>query len=52
MNNLLPGFIDTLPVKAERVAQIPMKRYGRAAEIAATVAFLLSDGAGYITRAV
>ena len=49
MNNLLPGFIDTLPVKAERVAQIPMKRYGRAAEIAATVAFLLSEGAGYIT---
>lgn len=49
MNNLLPGFIDTLPVKAERVAQIPMKRYGRAGEIAATVAFLLSEGAGYIT---
>ena len=26
-----------------------MGRYGRADEIAATVAFLVSDGAGYIT---
>jgi NAD(P)-dependent dehydrogenase (short-subunit alcohol dehydrogenase family) len=28
---------------------VPMGRYGTAQEIAATVAFLLSDGAGYIT---
>jgi NAD(P)-dependent dehydrogenase (short-subunit alcohol dehydrogenase family) len=26
-----------------------MGRYGKAEEIAATIAFLLSDGAGYIT---
>ena len=26
-----------------------MRRYGRVEEIAETVAFLLSDGAGYIT---
>ena len=26
-----------------------MKRYGKAEEIAATIAFLVSDGAGYIT---
>lgn len=49
MNNLLPGFIDSLPVNEKRVAQIPMKRYGTTAEIAKTAAFLLSDGAGYIT---
>jgi NAD(P)-dependent dehydrogenase (short-subunit alcohol dehydrogenase family) len=26
-----------------------MRRYGKAAEIAATIAFLASEGAGYIT---
>ena len=49
MNNLLPGYIDSLPEKEERLAQIPMGRYGTVEEIAATAAFLLSDGAGYIT---
>ncbi|MBS7809820.1 SDR family oxidoreductase [Roseococcus pinisoli] len=49
MNNILPGFIDSLPEKAEFRGRIPMGRYGRSAEIAATIAFLLSEGAGYIT---
>lgn len=49
MNNVLPGFIDSLPEKEERRATIPMGRYGHVEEIAATVAFLASDGAGYIT---
>ncbi|GHF69485.1 SDR family oxidoreductase [Seohaeicola zhoushanensis] len=49
MNNVLPGFIDSLPEKEERRKTIPMGRYGRAEEIAATVAFLASEGAGYIT---
>jgi NAD(P)-dependent dehydrogenase (short-subunit alcohol dehydrogenase family) len=49
MNNLLPGFIDSLPEKAEFRDRVPMKRYGTVEEIAATVAFLASDGAGYIT---
>ena len=49
MNNILPGFIDSLPEKAERRATIPLGRYGTVAEIAKTAAFLLSDGAGYIT---
>ena len=49
MNAVLPGFIDSLPEKAERRAAIPAGRYGTTAEIADTVAFLLSDGAGYIT---
>ncbi|MBV8916088.1 MAG: SDR family oxidoreductase [Acetobacteraceae bacterium] len=49
MNNVLPGFIDSLPEKDEFRARIPMGRYGRTEEVAATVAFLLSDAAGYIT---
>ncbi len=49
MNNVLPGFIDSLPEKDERRARIPMGRYGTVDEIAKTVRFLLSDDAGYIT---
>ncbi len=49
MNNILPGFIDSLPEKEVFRARIPMGRYGTAEEIAATAAFLLSDGACYIT---
>lgn len=49
MNNVLPGFIDSLPEKPEFKQRIPMARYGKTAEIAATIAFLASDGAGYIT---
>ncbi len=49
MNNVLPGFIDSLPEKEEFKSRIPMERYGKTDEISATVAFLASDGAGYIT---
>ena len=49
MNNVLPGFIDSLPEKDEFRARVPMGRYGKTGEISATVAFLLSEGAGYIT---
>ena len=49
MNNVLPGWIDSLPPTDERRDSVPMERYGRAEEIAATIAFLLSDGAAYIT---
>ena len=49
INNVLPGWIDSLPATQERRDSVPMARYGAAQEIAATVAFLLSDGAGYIT---
>ena len=48
MNNVLPGFIDSLPVKAERVARIPAGRYGTADEVAALVAFLVSAEAAYV----
>lgn len=49
MNNVLPGFIDSLPEKLEFKARIPMGRYGHVDEIAETVAFLVSEKAGYIT---
>ncbi len=49
MNNVLPGFIDSLPEKEEFRARIPMQRYGRTEEIAGVIAFLASDSAGYIT---
>ncbi|MFG1378467.1 SDR family oxidoreductase [Xanthobacter autotrophicus] len=49
MNNVLPGWIDSLPATEERRQGVPMQRYGTSHEIAATVAFLASDGAGYIT---
>lgn len=49
MNNILPGYIDSLPEKDERREKIPMGRYGSMEEIAATVAFLASPGGGYIT---
>ena len=49
MNNVLPGFIDSLPEKPEFRERIPMGRYGKTEEIAALIAFLASDGGGYIT---
>ncbi len=49
MNNVLPGWIDSLSATEERREGVPMKRYGTSEEIAATVAFLVSEGAGYIT---
>ncbi|MCE2520179.1 MAG: SDR family oxidoreductase [Alphaproteobacteria bacterium] len=50
INNILPGFIDSLPEKEEFRARIPMGRYGRSLEeIASVIAFLASEGAGYIT---
>ena len=48
MNNVLPGWIDSLPATEQRRESVPMGRYGRAEEVAATIAFLASDGGGYI----
>ncbi|MBV9052987.1 MAG: SDR family oxidoreductase [Hyphomicrobiales bacterium] len=49
MNNVLPGWIDSLPATEERRQSVPLQRYGKAEEIAATIAFLASEGAAYIT---
>lgn len=49
MNNVLPGWIDSLPEQEARRSSVPMQRYGTADEVAATIAFLASDGAAYIT---
>ena len=49
MNNILPGFIDSLPETEDRRARIPMGRYGKAEEVSSLIAYLLSDDAGYIT---
>lgn len=50
MNNVLPGFINSLPEKEEFRSRVPMGRYGDSlGEIATTVAFLAGPGGGYIT---
>jgi len=49
MNNVLPGWIDSLPATEERRQSVPLGRYGTSDEVAATIAFLVSDKAGYIT---
>ncbi|MCK5829718.1 MAG: 3-oxoacyl-ACP reductase FabG [Methylococcales bacterium] len=56
VNCVAPGLIDTemlgeLPLE-EIKKMIPLRRVGEAKEVAATVAFLLSEEAAYITRQV
>lgn len=56
VNSVAPGFIETdmtnelAPAQRDALlAQIPLGRLGRAEEVAETVAWLASEGAGYIT---
>lgn len=49
MNNILPGFIDSLPETEDRRARIPMGRYGREEEVASLIAWLASGDGGYVT---
>ncbi len=49
MNNVLPGFIDSLPEAEDRRARIPMGRYGTTREISSVISLLASDDGGYIT---
>jgi len=56
VNAIAPGFIETDmtaalsdDLKSKMLEHIPLKRFGRAEDIAAAVRFLASDEAGYIT---
>ncbi|MDD9858246.1 MAG: SDR family oxidoreductase [Gammaproteobacteria bacterium] len=49
MNNVLPGFINSLPEKQDRVARIPAGRYARVEELSEVIAFMASDASSYIT---
>ncbi len=49
MNNVLPGWIDSLPETDGRRETVPMGRYGRVEEVSELIAFLASDRSGYIT---
>lgn len=49
MNNVLPGFVETYPVDDDTRSRIPLGRPATTDEVAATVSFLLSEGAGYVT---
>jgi 3-oxoacyl-[acyl-carrier protein] reductase len=58
-NVVAPGFVDTEMTavlseqrKAEILAQVPLRRYGRLDEVAAAVTYLASEQAGFITGAV
>lgn len=56
VNCVAPGMIETEMVndlpKEDMMKLIPLRRMGQADEVAATVAFLMSDDAAYITRQV
>ncbi|MEP4037955.1 SDR family oxidoreductase [Pseudophaeobacter sp.] len=49
MNNILPGFIDSLPETEDRKARIPMGRYGRTEEVSSLISWLASEQGGYMT---
>lgn len=49
MNSILMGYIDNYAVPETELKLIPMGRPAKITEIAKTVAFLLSEDAGYIT---
>ncbi len=56
VNNVCPGFIESDMTKElsdaqieNALQQIPLQRFGTAEEVAALVAYLLSDAANYIT---
>lgn len=49
MNNVCPGFIDSLPETDDRRARIPMGRYGTVDEVNGLISLLASDAGAYMT---
>lgn len=49
MNNILPGFINSLPEKEDRLARIPAGRYAQVEELSEVISFFVSDASSYIT---
>ncbi len=49
INNILPGFIESLKPKKEFIKRVPLKRAGKVDEISAVVKLLASDSGSYIT---
>ena len=49
MNNILPGFIDSLKTRKEFIKRVPLKRAGKVEEISAVVKLLASKEGSYIT---
>ncbi|RKF13433.1 SDR family oxidoreductase [Roseovarius spongiae] len=49
MNNVLPGFIDSLPEAEDRRARIPMGRYGKVEEVSSLISWLASENGAYMT---
>tara|TARA_Y100000996_G_C22428747_1_gene604702 strand:- start:250 stop:948 length:699 start_codon:yes stop_codon:yes gene_type:complete len=49
MNNILPGFIDSLNPKNEFIRRVPLKRVGKVSEISSVIKLLASSGGAYIT---
>ncbi len=45
---VLLGFTDNYPVQEANAKKVPTGRYGKVQELGETIAFLLSDSAGYI----
>tara|TARA_B100002051_G_C16696743_1_gene618604 strand:- start:585 stop:1283 length:699 start_codon:yes stop_codon:yes gene_type:complete len=49
MNNILPGFIDSLKPRKKFIDRVPLKRVGKVSEVSAVVKLLASNSGAYIT---
>lgn len=49
MNNVLPGFVNSMEMEADWMKLIPMGRFAEMSEISGLLSYLISDEAAYIT---
>ncbi len=49
INNILPGFIDSIKPKTEFLKRVPLNRVGKVSEISALIKLLSSEEGSYIT---